>query len=82
MAAWDDAADDEVNFGWVQATADDLRPYTSACYVNECDLERRPERVRLCFPARKRERLRAVAFRYDPAGLLPPAFDLLSGGAS
>ena len=81
MAAWDDPADDEANFGWVQATADDLQQYTSACYVNECDLERRPERVRLCFPADKRERLRAIASRYDPAGLLPPAFDLLSGGA-
>ena len=77
MAAWDDAADDEANFGWVQATADVLQPYTSACYVNECDLERRPERVRLCFPAGKRARLRAIASRYDPAGLLPPAFDLL-----
>jgi len=56
--------------------ADELQPYTSACYLNECDLERRPDRVRLCFPAAKRERLRTIASRYDPTGLLPPAFDL------
>ena len=82
MAAWGDRAQDEVNVRWSQATADELRPYTAACYVNECDLERRPERVRLCFPAAKRERLRAIAVRYDPTGLLPPAFELSAGGAS
>src|SRR5262245_45578049 len=82
MAAREDAAQDDENFGWTQATADELRPYTSACYVNECDLERRPERVRLCFPAARRERLRTIASRYDPANLLPPAFDLSVGGAS
>lgn len=81
MAAWESPAQDEANFRWAEATADELQPYASACYVNECDLERRPERVRLCFPAAKRERLRAIASRYDPAGLLPPAFGLLSRGA-
>lgn len=81
MAAWDDPAQDDENFRWTQAAADELQPYTSACYVNECDLERRPDRVRLCFPAATRNRLRAIASRYDPAGLLPPAFDLRAGGA-
>ena len=76
MAAWDDAAQDDENFRWTQAVTDELQPYTSACYLNECDLERRPDRVRLCFPAAKRERLRTIASRYDPTGLLPPAFDL------
>jgi hypothetical protein len=82
MAAWGDPAQDEANFRWSQATADELQPYTAAVYVNECDLERGPARVRLCFPAAKRERLRAIAVRYDPTGLLPPAFDLAAGGSS
>jgi FAD/FMN-containing dehydrogenase len=81
MAAWDDPAQDDENFRWTDAVAEELQPYASACYVNECDFERRPDRVRLCFPAAKRERLRAIASRYDPAGLLPPAFDLRAGGA-
>ena len=81
MAAWDDPAQDDENFRWTQTVADELQPHTAACYVNECDLERRPERVRLCFPAAKLERLRAIASRYDPAGLLPPAFDLPGGAA-
>jgi FAD/FMN-containing dehydrogenase len=76
MATWRDRAQDEENIRWSQATSDALQPHTLACYVNECDLERRPERVGLCFPAAKRERLRAIAARYDPGGLLPPAFDL------
>jgi len=80
MAAWENPAHDEANLRWSQATAEELQPYTSAVYVNECDLERRPERARLCFPTAKRERLRAVASRYDPGGLLPPPFALLSGG--
>jgi FAD/FMN-containing dehydrogenase len=78
MAAWDDPAQDDANIRWSQTTADELAPFASACYVNECDLERRPERARLCFPAAKRERLRAIAARYDPDGLLPPAFNLLA----
>jgi len=81
MAAWDDPAQDDANIRWSLATTDELQPYTSACYVNECDLERRPERVELCFPSAKRERLRAIASRYDPGGLLPPAFALPPGAA-
>jgi FAD/FMN-containing dehydrogenase len=82
MAAWADPAQDAANLRWSQSTADELMPYTSACYVNECDLERRPQRARLCFPAAKRSRLRAIAARYDPTGLLPAPFGLLSGSAS
>ena len=81
MAAWHDPGQDDENFRWTQAVADELQPYASACYVNECDLERRPERVRFCFPAAKRKRLRAIASRYDPTRLLLPAFDLFPGGA-
>jgi len=81
MAAWDNPAHDEANLSWSQATAEQLQPCTSAVYVNECDLERRSERARFCFPAAKLERLRAVVSRYDPGGLLPPAFGLLSSGA-
>ena len=81
MASWSDPAQDDENLRWAQATADGLQPYTSACYVNECDLERRPQRAGLCLPAAKRERLRAIVSRYDPTGVLPPAFELLPGGA-
>ena len=49
MAAWSDPAQDDENFRWAQAMADELQPYTSACYVNECDLERRPERAQPVF---------------------------------
>jgi FAD/FMN-containing dehydrogenase len=81
MAAWSDAAQDDANAHWSQAVADELQPFTSAVYVNECDLERRPQRVALCFPPATRARLRAIAARYDPAGLLPPAFALPPGGS-
>jgi FAD/FMN-containing dehydrogenase len=81
MAAWSDPAQDDANFRWSRGVADELQAFTSAVYVNECDLERRPGRVGLCFPAAKRERLRAIAARYDPSGLLPPAIELLPSGA-
>jgi len=81
MASWSDPAQDDANFRWSQAVADELQPSTSAVYVNECDLERRPQRAALCFPAAKRERLRAIAARYDPGGLLPPPFELLPSGS-
>lgn len=76
VAAWDRTDEDAVNFRWVDTTTKHLQPLATYCYVNEADLERRPLRVRQCFPAATRARLRSVAARYDPTGLLPPAFDL------
>ena len=49
-----------------------LWPLTDACYVNETDFTRRPERARRCFSPENWERLQKVRARYDPHGMFEP----------
>lgn len=71
FAAWDTAAEDDANLHWVDEAAAITADLTRGCYVNETDLFRRPERVRLCYSAGARERLARVRAHYDPNGVLP-----------
>lgn len=70
-AKWDDAARDEENGAWADATTAALEPFRTGCYLNETDVIRHPEHATLCFSPAAWQRLAAVRERYDPEGRFP-----------
>ncbi|MBW8809316.1 MAG: BBE domain-containing protein [Lysobacter sp.] len=68
-AQWNDAADDEVNRGWLKALYDELATVASGSYINEVDLEERSGGAHRCYSAENWARLRALRKQYDPHGV-------------
>ncbi|MEV0195256.1 FAD-binding oxidoreductase [Nonomuraea sp. NPDC050691] len=71
-AIWEDAADDEVNAGWLRGAMDRIGPLGSGHYIGEVDLQAGASRVRRSFAPGAWERLGAVRARWDPDGVFEP----------
>jgi FAD/FMN-containing dehydrogenase len=72
---WDSEGDDAAHMQWMDGIAESLEPLISGCYINETDFIRRPHWARKCYSDTSWKRLAEVNKRYDPDGILPPAFD-------
>jgi len=72
---WDSEAEDLAHMQWMDGIAESLEPLISGCYINETDFIRRPHWARKCYSDSSWKRLAEVNKRYDPDGILPPAFD-------
>jgi FAD/FMN-containing dehydrogenase len=66
---WENAADDEANVRWQQATAQSLEPFAVGHYIGETDLLASPTRAAQSFAPGVWERLQAVRQQYDPQGV-------------
>jgi len=73
---WDSEADDAAHMQWMDGIAESLEPLISGCYINETDFIRRPHWATKCYSDSSWKRLAEVNKRFDPDGILPPAFDL------
>ncbi|AKM08492.1 FAD-binding oxidoreductase [Pelagerythrobacter marensis] len=60
------AEDDRPTAAWLHRLYDDLLPIASGCYVNEVDLEGRPEALERCHSPAVREELAAIRKHHDP----------------
>jgi len=74
FAGWDRAEEDAVNEAWMDEARHLLLPFTAACYINETDFIRHPDRARRSFSAASWERLERVRKRYDPQGMFHRPF--------
>jgi FAD/FMN-containing dehydrogenase len=72
LGQWEGAEHDAENQAWVAAAAQLLLPCTVGAYINECDILRRPERLKQCLSPAHLQRLRQIRAQYDPDNLLPP----------
>ena len=72
LGQWDGAEHDAQNQAWVTAAAQLLGPCTVGAYINECDILRRPERLKQCLSPEHLQRLRQIRAQYDPDNILPP----------
>ena len=66
---WANAADDEANVRWQQATAQSLEPLAVGHYIGETNLLASPTRAADSFAPGVWERLQAVRQQYDPQGV-------------
>ena len=69
FAIWDDEADDERNFSWLDETIPLIDPFGKGHYVNEVEARRHPDRIRQCYTPEKWEHMQAVRRKYDPNGV-------------
>jgi FAD/FMN-containing dehydrogenase len=72
LGQWEGAEHDAENQAWVATAAQLLSPCTVGAYINECDILRRPERLKQCLSPAHLQRLRQIRAQYDPDNLLPP----------
>ncbi len=77
-ARWESASRDDEHMRWMDDLAGAIEPLMTGCYINETDYIHRPHWVNRCFPETTRKRLAAVHARYDPGGMFPPPFALIS----
>lgn len=63
---WQDEADDERNFNWLDESLPIMDPYSKGHYINEIEARRHPEHIRECFSADSWQRLRDLRRKYDP----------------
>jgi len=66
---WDDRAEDEVNYRWLDKADRGLRKYAAGHYINEIETQRYPEKIDQCFSEDALVKLAALRRRYDPQGL-------------
>jgi len=66
---WQDEADDERNFGWLEEAIPVMDKYGKGRYINEVEARRHPEHIRECFSAENWEKLADVRRKYDPDGV-------------
>jgi FAD/FMN-containing dehydrogenase len=66
---WDDPAQDDENQRWLRQLYDLLAPLSTACYINEFDLEGRSDSLARCYSPDNWQRLTALRQRYDPQEL-------------
>ncbi len=66
---WQDEADDERNFAWLEEAIPVMEQYGKGRYINEVEARRHPEHIRECFSADNWQRLADVRRQYDPDGV-------------
>lgn len=66
---WQDEADDQRNFGWLDEAIPVMDKYGKGRYINEVEARRHPEHIRECFSAENWEKLADVRRKYDPDGV-------------
>lgn len=66
---WQDEADDERNFAWLEEAIPVMEKYGKGHYINEVEARRHPEHIRECFSAENWQRLADVRRQYDPDGV-------------
>ena len=68
-AIWDDPAEDERNFAWVNDAIPLMDPFAVGHYVNEVEGRGHPDRFRQCFTDENWQRLQQLRAKYDPNGV-------------
>lgn len=66
---WQDEADDERNFAWLEGAIKVMDRHRQGRYINEVEARTHPERIRECFSAENWQKLADVRREYDPDGV-------------
>ncbi|MEX2525055.1 MAG: FAD-binding oxidoreductase [Gammaproteobacteria bacterium] len=65
---WDQPADDEANYRWLDEASQRLRKYAVGHYINELETQRYPEKIDMAFSDDAMNKLAALRRQYDPDG--------------